>query len=400
MRRAAAASWAFPVLSGALMSVGVVASASTPDDKGVGSGFLIATLAFAVPVAVFAVVGALITSRQHGNVVGWLLTAVGLLFSVVVASSSVALWALTTGSLDRQLAVWIDVGGNCWVIALGLIGTQLLLRLPDGRLPSPRWRWYSRTTIVLIGVALVGMATQTTPVEGVRGAENPLASSTLSSLSFAFLFVIIGFVISIVALVRRYRRASGHDRAQLRWIAFSGVVFVVVYVISLVALGFVDDHSAAGNIATSTAQTAFAALPIGIGFSVLRRNLYDIDVVINRALVYAALTATLAGVYLGSILLMQLALNTFTAGSGLAVAASTLATAALVRPARARIQEIVDRRFFRHKYDATRTLERFGAHLRSEVDLNALTDELRAVVAETMQPAHLTIWVRPTERVR
>jgi hypothetical protein len=393
MRISARASSVFPVLSGILMTVGVVASVATPTDEAAGSDFLVAALSFIPPVAAFAVVGALINWQRPTNVVGWLLTTIGLLFSVVVACSSLAHWGLATRNIDRDLAEWIDVGGNCWVVALGLIGTQLLLRLPDGTLPSPRWRWYSRATILLMAVAVVGMATQTGPVEGIKGTENPLASTTLNHLSSAFLVVIIGFVVSIVSLVRRYRRASGHERAQLRWVAFSGAVFVGIYVLSLITIGFVDDSSTPGIVATTVAQTAFGALPIGIGFAVLRRKLYDIDVVINRALVYGSLTAILAATYLGSVLVLQLVLSSLTAGSGLAVAASTLATAAVVRPGRARIQEIVDRRFFRSKYDATQTLQRFAARVRSQVDLDAVTAELRAVAAETMQPAHLTLWV-------
>ena len=390
MRTAARASWAFPVASGILMVVGTIAAAATPDQRAVG---LVTALGFAGPVAAFAVVGALITSSRPTNVIGWLLTSIGLLFSVVVACSSLAQWGLVTGNLDRDLAEWIDVGASSWVIALGLIGTQLLLRLPDGTLPSPRWRWYSRATILLIGVALVGMTTQPGKVEGVEGSTNPLGSRALSSLSFAFLVVIVGFVVSIVALVRRYRRSSGHDRAQLRWVALSGAAFVGVYVLCLVALAYVGDRTTAGNVITCTAQTAFGALPIGIGFAVLRRNLYDIDVVINRALVYTVLTATLAGTYLGSVLVLQLLLSGLTAGSGLAVAASTLATAALVRPGRARIQAIVDRRFFRRRYDAALTLSAFTTRVRREVDLDAVSAELRSVVAETLQPAHLALWV-------
>jgi hypothetical protein len=198
----------------------------------------------------------------------------------------------------------------------------------------------------------------------------------------------------------RYRRSSGRDRAQLRWVAFSGAVFVAVYVVAQISLAFVDDNSALDTFLTSFNQVAFAAFPIGIGFAVLRQDLYDIDVVINRALVYGSLTASLAAVYVGSVLLLQLALSGLTQGSGLAVAASTLAVAALFRPVRARIQKSVDRRFFRSRYDAARTIEAFGARLRDEVDISALSADLQAVVTEAMRPAHVSLWLRPSERVR
>ncbi len=390
MRWAARVSWALPVLSAALMAVGITAAAATTATT--GAAFLVGTLAFAAPVAAFTVVGVLITSRRPNHLVGWLLATIGLLFAVVVACSAVASWGLITGGIPRHAAEWIDVGGAAWVVALGLTGTQLLLRLPDGTLPSPRWRWYSRATLLLIAVTLVGVATTTGPVEGVEGTTNPLASATLSTLAFAIFGVIIGFVVSVIALVLRYRRASGHDRAQLRWVALSGAIFVLVYVTNLSLLGLVEEDSVAADVLTALMQTAFAALPLGIGFAVLRQRLYDINIVINRALVYGSLTAILASTYLGSVLLLQLALSTLTEGSGVAVAVSTLATAAVFRPARGRIQAIVDRRFFRRKYDAARILEHFGARVRAEVDLDLLTEELRAVVVETMQPAHVTLW--------
>ncbi|MFL6061379.1 MAG: hypothetical protein ACJ72E_09125 [Marmoricola sp.] len=400
VNRAVRRSLYLPVASAVLMAVGITASAATPRQNPGDVSGLVAAISFVAPVAIFGLVGALITARRPGHVIGWMLAAISLLFSVVVACSSTAHWGLESGRIPVHLAEWIDVPSNLWVIALGLIGTQLLLRMPDGTLPSPRWRWYSRFTVLAIGVALVGMTAQTTPLEGVSGTRSPLASHALEVLASAFLVVIVGFVVSIVALVMRYRRASGHDRAQLRWVAFSGVAFVVIYVATLLLGNALDSNGVAGNINTSFSQAAFAALPIGIGFAVLRQNLYDIDVVINRALVYGSTTALLAGTYLGSVLLLQLLLNRFTSGSGLAVAVSTLATAALVRPARARIQRAVDRRFFRRRYDAALTLSAFGVRVRREVDLDALTTELRTVVAETLQPAHVSLWVRSTESTR
>jgi hypothetical protein len=289
---------------------------------------------------------------------------------------------------------WLDVPASLWVVALGLIGTQLPLRLPDGKLPSPRWRWFSRVSLLLIAVSVVGMAVQPGRVEDVPGTANPVGSELLKPLASVFLLVILCFIGGVVALVARYRRSDSHDRVQLRWVAFSGAVFLGVYMVTLPLpslLGLADDSSGA-NAINSVSQLAFAALPIGIGHAVLRHRLYDIDAVVSRTLSYAVLTATLAGAYLASVLLLQLVLSP---SSDLAIAGSTLAVAALFQPARRWIQAAVDRRFYRHRYDAARTLERFGGRLRDEVDLDSLAGELRVVVADTMQPAHLSLWMRP-----
>ncbi len=387
--------WVLPTVTVTLEVLGFIAALAGSE---FGAIWLAST--FAITIIAFAVVGGLISARHPGNAIGWLLSTIGLMFALVVASSTGARWGLRGDHLPRGLWEWAAIASNGWVVALGLIGTQLALRLPDGRLPSARWRWFSRLTLVCIAVAVVGMATTQERVEGVRGTANPIGSATLQQLSPVFLLVILSFPVSITALVLRYRRSGGRDRAQLRWVAFSGALFVAVYVVVVTALSFIDDTSTLATVLESVTQVAFAAFPIGIGLAVLRHDLYDIDVVINRALVYGALTATLAATYLGSVLLLQLLLDRFTQGSGLAVAASTLATAALVRPARARIQDSVDHRFFRRKYDATRTLEQFGSRLRDEVDLDTLTDDLRNVVADTMQPAHVRVWVRPQEETR
>jgi hypothetical protein len=369
-------------------TIGLVATAiSHPDDFSKNGDDALSTLSFLVPIVAFAVVGALVSLRQPENRIGLLLSVIGLLWAILVASIGLSVWALKNDALPTAIGNWIGLGTNAWVPALGLTGTQLPLRLPDGNLPSPRWRWYSRITIVLIIVATFGMVAQSTPILDVEGAANPIDLPWAKPLGGAIMFLIIGFVVSIVALIRRYRRVDPRDRAQLRWVAFGGGAFVVIYLVTLPAGG-------ANEAITAVSQAAFAALPIGIGYAILRHNLYDIDVVINRALVYGALTATLAATYIGSVLLLQLALNGVTGDSSLAVAASTLGVAAIFRPARARIQRGVDRRFFRRRYDAGQTLESFASRVRDQVDLASLDAELRGVVAETMQPAHVSLWLR------
>jgi hypothetical protein len=374
-----------------LLVIGVVAAAlalighkdeAVPDDAPPWWS----AISFLVPMLAFAVVGALISLRQPENRIGRLLGVIGLLWAIVIASIGVSVWALVTDALPKSVGEWTGVGANAWVFALGLTGTQLLVRLPDGELPSPRWRWYSRVTLGLIAVAALGMAAQTDRILDVKGTSNPVDLPWAEPLAGAFLLVIMSFVVGVVALVRRYRLANEHDRAQLRWVAFGGAAFIVIYLATL--------PGSNSDVVNSISQAGFALVPIGIGYAILKHNLYDIDVVINRALVYGALTATLAVTYLGSVLVLQLLLNGLTGDSGLAVAASTLGVAALFRPARARIQAGVDRRFFRRKYDAARTLEGFSVRLRDEVDLGALDAELRGVVGETMQPAHMSLWLR------
>jgi hypothetical protein len=203
-------------------------------------------------------------------------------------------------------------------------------------------------------------------------------------------------VASVASLIVRFRRSHGEERAQLKWVATAAVVFVAIFVLD----GAFTERLIGEDVGFASLLLGILVISSAVAVAVQRYHLYDIDVVINRALVYGSLTATLAGCYLGTVLLLQLVLEKVTQGSGLAVAGSTLATAALVGPARARIQRTVDRRFFRHRYDAARTLARFGSRARQQVDLDVLTRELREVIVEAMQPAHLTLWVRTRERSR
>ena len=188
----------------------------------------------------------------------------------------------------------------------------------------------------------------------------------------------------------RFRHARGDERQQLRWFAAAGGVFALACVIYVAPFSPLPSDTAGQAVVLLT----FCGIPVAAGVAILRYRLYDLDLVVNRALVYGALTATLVGAYVGSVLLLQLALSPLTEQSDLAIAGSTLAVAALFGPARRRIQALVDRRFYRRRYDAALTLERFGGRLREQVDLDALGVDLKAVVAETVQPAHVSLWLR------
>lgn len=396
MRGRARLAVAAPILSIGLLVGSLVLAVVERDALTRQAGGLVPILGFVGVIVAFSSVGALLTVRRPDNPVGWMLAIVGLLFAVVVATSTVSVWGIDAGTMPRAAAEWLSVPGNLWVVALSLIAIHVPLRLPDGHLPSPRWRWFSRATIPVIAIALVGMAVQPGQIDNLDGTANPLGSDALAPLSAAFGLVILAFVGGLAGLVLRYRRSTGHERAQLRWIALGGVVFLVVFLVTLylpVQLGL-DDDAATTNAIQGVGQLAFAALPVAIGYAILKHRLYDIDVVVRRTLVYGALTATLAATYLVTVLVLQLALSAVTSDSGLAVAGSTLAVAALFRPARARIQAAVDRRFYRRRYDARTTLDAFSARLRDEVDLDAVTTELDAVVRHTFQPAHVSVWLR------
>ena len=345
---------------------------------------------------VFSGVGAVIAIRQPGNAIGWIFISAGVAAGLASLASAYAdYWVADKGGSETIGEVAAAYSNVSWIPFILLPATFLLLLFPDGRPLSPRWRrigWCAA-----LGIAGTFVTSGVTPgtIEDYPQLENPYGvdSPLLDPLTaLSFLVLLIGIVGSSASLIVRFRRATGEQRLQIKWLALAGAIAAVTFPIALFGWDLWGEAISNAGIMLSV-----LGLPLAAGVAILRYRLYDIDVVINRTLVYGALTATLAAAYLGSVLVLQLALGGITTDSGLSVAASTLAVAALFRPVRSRIQGIVDRRFYRKKYDAQKTLESFSTRLRDEVDLAALDAELRGVVAETMQPAHVSLWLRNPE---
>ncbi len=362
---------------------------------------------FFVGVVGYAFVGALVASRQPDNAVGWILLVTGItLILGTLADANLLSRTAPARGLSAWLSEWV------WYVWLTLAGVFLPQLFPTGRPLSRRWRPVLWLGIVALLMSVTAAAfdpgrldvDSPVPVNNPLGIGGPVGDALPVVARVGDVLVAFAFVLAAASLVVRFRRSRGIERQQLKWFAYVGMLAALGLTLAMAEVLFGaqpgDDVDGGwleivGAVGWFTALGAIVlGIPIATGMAILRHRLYDIDVVINRTLVYGALTATLAAAYLGSVLLLQLALSPLTEDSGLAIAGSTLAVAALFRPARARIQELVDRRFYRSKYDATHTIERFGAHLRDEVELDALSAELRGVVAETMQPAHVSLWLR------
>jgi hypothetical protein len=371
------------------------AGTETPGDDFGLTGF--GGLAFVIASLAFAVTGAIVATRLPRNPIGWIFCYMGLLIGA--------------GNLPFQYAIvalYIDPdslpGGDAAAVlqnlgltpCFGLLAFALLL-FPDGRLPSRRWR--PAAAAALIGSTLVGVGYALRPGRldsPFHGVKNPFGVGSFELMDgltgAGWLLMALGAAFAAAAIVVRFRRSSGVEHEQLKWITLAGTGIGVLFVANF--LSFALDVQGIDQLRLTLVGLAFSALPIAAGIGILRYRLYDIDVVINRTVVYGALTGALAGIYVGTVLVLQLVLGGLTEDSGLAVAGSTLAVAAAFRPLRSRIQEAVDRRFYRRRYDARHTLEAFSARLRDQVDLRALDAELRGVVAETMQPAHVSVWLR------
>jgi hypothetical protein len=355
-------------------------------------------LALVLAFTAFMVVGAVIVAHRPGNAVGRIFSAIGLLSSAGVLTMEYAEYAYVTnpGSLPgAALAAWFSWW---WLPILGLIFVFTLLLFPTGRLPSPRWRPVAVAGGLAIAAVTVLGAVQPTlklqneevylpnPV-GLAGTPDPEAGA-LGTVLLGVLGACM--VASVVSVVLRFRRSRGVERQQLKWFTYAAALMLAANVVTLTVLP-------EGVVSDLLFGLSIAFVPIAAGVAILRYRLYDIDRLINRTLVYAALTAVLGAVYAGAVLV----LGWLFGGVGgelpsWAVAGATLAVAALFQPARRRVQAVVDRRFNRRRYDAARTVEAFSARLRDQIDLDTLSAELLAGVEQTVEPTTVSLWLRPS----
>jgi len=388
-RFAARLAWSMVALSVVLFLCGILLSVAA-DSVGTGIASVI-PLATLLP---FPVVGAIVAARRPRNAIGWIYCGVGLLVGITTLAHGYADYWLASGSGIRSLAETAAWFSSWTWIPLVLVPTSLLLLLfPDGRLLSPRWRpvaWCAGLGIV--GYALnyalqPGGLGDFPQISNPYGVDSPLVGMVgLAGVILAG----CSMVASPVSLIVRMRRAGSEQRQQIKWFAYGGVVVVV----TIIASGFVSIWSV--PISILIISVALLGLPVFTGIAILRYRLYDVDIIINRTLVYGALTIMLLLVYVGGVVGLQRLFSPLVGGdSGLATVATTLAIAALFNPLRHRVQAFVDRRFYRKKYDARKTLEAFSTRLRDETNLGTISDDLVDVVRETMQPAHASLWLRP-----
>ena len=395
-RAAARVAWSLVALAVALHVVSGVfvflgRHVHTPADK----NFSLGALGFYLSFLAFPVVGAAIVSRRPANAIGWLFLFIGLDFAVSDLAVEYADYGLFADPGSLPASVWVGWLSG-WLDPVVFVSIMFVLQLfPDGKPLSRRWRpvvWFAASVVVL-GVLWNALKpseifTDSLPV------QNPAGVQWLGKhLGFMDTLVFIGFaigaVLSVASAVLRFRRSRGIERDQMKGLALAALLLILGFVAAAVLASF---H--ATRIGDLVIGLGFAAVAVSVGIGVLRYRLYELDRVITRTLSFACVTAALGAAYVGLVLLGQSLFASMAGGGGLVVAVSTLVVAALFLPLRSRVQRFVDRRFYRRRYDAQRTLEAFGARLREQVDLETLSGELRSVVGETMQPESVSLWLR------
>jgi hypothetical protein len=361
-----------------------------------GRADLTALVASAVPLAVAALsavtVGTVLATRRPRHPVGWLLLAMGLSITTHEVTYSYTRYALVVrpGALPGA-AYLAGLNNGVFVQWIACAGFVLLLT-PTGRLPSPRWRWWARTTAAAAVLWLLGSVVDPAPLRPeYPDVGSPLGVTALSPLVdllvFPALVVLVSLIVGAVSLLLRFLRARGVERLQLRWLIWGAAVASLALLVAIASL-ILDEDSTLLNVALGVCAAMF---PLAAGAAILRYRLYDLDRIISRTVAYGLLTLLLGLGYAAVVLGLGRLLPE---GSSLVVAAATLAVAAVFQPARRRVQQLVDRRFNRRRHDAGQTIAAFSARLRDQVDLDTLTGELLAVVDQTMQPTRASLWLR------
>ena len=345
----------------------------------------------------FLLAGAVVSARRPANAVGWLCLASGLLGITSWAAVQYGAYGLVThpGSLPGGTGIAIATEAGFAPALLSVV--LIVLLFPDGHLPSRRWRVVPAAAVIGLG-ALYAVGATSAFAAPFKTIDNPLRTESWvvgAAIASGITLTLIAVVGAFACIATRFRRSQGDEREQLKWLVFVAALVPVMLIAHAIADAF-------GSAAIGTIELAFSAvtfaLPVAIGIAILKYRLYDIDRIISRTLAYAVLTVVLGATYVGLVLGAQAVFSSFAGGSNLAIAVSTLVVAALFLPLRSRVQRVVDRRFNRHRYDAQRTLEAFGARLREQVEFDALRSDLLGVVGETMQPAHTSLWLSEVPR--
>jgi hypothetical protein len=339
----------------------------------------------------FPIVGGVVATRRPENAIGWLFIAIGICSGITLVCAAYADYALFADRAELPAGAWAAWVAAGFDVAFFVAIDVLVLIFPTGRPPSRRWRWV--LAALLAGAFLLAVNTLLQPrtVFDPLPVENPAGLDGAETLldvveAAGALLLVPAAVITYVGALWRFRHARGVERQQFKWFALAACFLLVSFVLTMVPR--LDDATMA------LIGFGFAGIPVAVGIAILRYRLYDIDRVISKTLVYGALTVILGLAYAGLVLAGQVLFSSFAGGSNLAIAGSTLVVAALFLPLRSRLQRFVDRRFYRRRYDAQRTLDAFGARLREQVDLETLSADLRGAVVETMQPAHVSLWRR------
>jgi hypothetical protein len=359
----------------------------------------------ALPLLSFALVGSFLVIRRAGGPIGWLLGAAGAILQLVLLSGAYGSASLDAGAAlpGGEVVLWL--ASVIQFAAFGLV-ISAMVRFPDGRPPGRALAILLWVVVAFIVAAAVASALAAQPIAAPLMFSGPHAGDHSRSIPNPFalhgpvgdLMLLAASAINVVAplaliapfaLVVRFRRSRGVERQQLKWLTYTAAI-----AFGLALIAFFAPPGPIRVLADATSIFGMGLLPVAIGIAVTRHRLYDIDVLINRTVVYGATSAGIALTFFAAIVVLQAVLRPLTTGSQLAVAASTLASVALFQPLRRRIQEAVDRRFYRSRYDAVRTLDSFVVRLRDEVDLDAVRADLLGAVRQTVSPTHASLWLR------